>query len=189
MIWFMMGLGGIAVLTGLFLILYVAASPLIVRLRNISGVVELQNTGAVKKSRQADRKFLFSLGIGCVLLGALLILAGWAWGFNRQGDGFWLNRYLSGEQGISDKWDRISESGSFIAEDGTEYPYYLLIQGNTYEFSGEVCADIEDVQEQLTKMKRENTVMLIDSFAVSSKIKEAEKMLKEMGIKYEMEEV
>lgn len=185
----LMVIGGLLFLYGWIWIIQIATSPLIVRWRHIRAEVELIDTGEVKKKRKSDRRFLSCWAIGFILSGALLFLAGWAYGFNLQGDGFWLNRFIEGEQGISDKWDRISDDGSYIAQDGTEYPYYLLVQGNTYEFCGETCKDLTDVQIRLSQIRRENTVMLIDSFAVSSKIKEAEKMLDEMRFNHETEEV
>ena len=181
--------GTLIILISSIWLVRILLSPLVVKWRSIRGEVELIDTGAVKKKRKQDRLFLGSLATVFILIGVFLTLSGWAWGYNIRGDGFWLNQYLSGDNGISEKWDRISDDGDFVSQDGTEYPYYLLVRGDKYEFCGEPCESIVELREKLSKIKPENTVMIIDSFAVSSKIKEAKVLLNEMRISYEMEEI
>ena len=167
----------------------VLCSPIYVKWGNIFGKVELSDEGAVKRKRKRDRRYLRIVTLTSFFIGAVIFVIGWAIGFNVKGEGFWFNHFISGESIKTEKWDRLTENGSFISDNGNEYPYYLLVNGNTYEFCGEVCENAEDIKTKLSKIKRENTVIIIDSYAVSSKIKEAESILTEMGINYEMEEV
>ena len=185
----LMVVGSIIFLISFIDLIKVIMSPLKVRRKNINGQLELNDEGTVKKTRKRDRAFLGSWDGFFAIIGIVLFFFGWSLGYNQKGEGFIFNRFISGESIKTEKWDRLTENGSFISDSGNEYPYYLLVSGNTYEFCGEVCENTEDVKTKLSKIKRENTVIIIDSYAVSSKIKEAESILTEMGIKYEMEEV
>lgn len=120
-------------------------------------------------------------GLSCFLLGMYL-------GYAAKGDSFWLYRQIFGEDKKIGEWDRISEDGTFIAEDGKEYKYYILVDGKECSFCGETCADLTELSADLDDIRRENTVILIDSFAVSSVYRDVEQLLKESGIKYETEE-
>ena len=185
----LMAIGSIISLISIIDFIIVLKSPLTVKRKNILGQLELNDEGTVKKTRKRDRVILGSWDLFFATVGSFVVLLGWSLGYNQKDGVFWFIPFISGDYKSSEKWDRLSEDGNFISNNGTEYPYYLLISGNTYEFSGEVCEDLEDVKNKLSKIKRENTVIIIDSYAVSSRIKDAEKLLTEMGIKYEMEEV
>lgn len=173
------------------LIMFVATliSPLVVRWKNVHGDVELIETDKINHSRRKDRTFFYILFISLMIIGSILFCLGFSLGYADKGKGFWFYRLVEGNISETQKWDRISEDGDFIASDGKKYPYYILIRGNTYEFKGIECEDIEDVNEYLSHISRENTIMLIDSFAVAKKINDVEILLKEMGIQYEIEEV
>ena len=56
-------------------------------------------------------------------------------------------------------------------------------------FCKQNCRDTGELKEKLERIPRENTVMIIDSYAVSAEVNAVKALLKEMGIKYETEEV
>lgn len=124
----------------------------------------------------------------CLFVGVLCFFLGMYLGYAAKGDSFWFYKQIFGEDNRAEYWDKISEDGKFIADDGTEYTYYILVSGENYIFSGTECAGFEELKSNVESIRRENTVILIDSFAVSSKYHAAEKLLKELGIKYETEE-
>lgn len=91
---------------------------------------------------------------------------------------------------VSDsEWDRLSEDGKYISESGKEYIYYIVIRGSEYEFNGVICESIDDIKTRLSRIKQENTVMLVDSYAAASAFHNVESVLRELGINYEIEEV
>ena len=114
-----------------------------------------------------------------------MFFAGFSLGYAAKGDGFWLYRKLFPDRIVVHTWDEINENGQYVADDGRAFTYYVLVSGDKVSLSGEPCADLEDLEKRLTEIKRENTVIIIDSFAVSSTYRGVEKMLNEMGIDYE----
>ena len=82
-------------------------------------------------------------------------------------------------------WDEINENGQYVAEDGRAFTYYVLVSGKEVSLSGEPCVDMEELKSKLTAVKRENTVIIIDSFAVSSTYRSVVDMLDKLGIDYE----
>lgn len=121
----------------------------------------------------------------CIFTGSLLFFAGLYLGYAAKGDGFWLYRKLFPDRIVVHTWDEINESGQYVSDDGRAFTYYVLISGDKVSLSGEPCADMEELQKRLTEIKRENTVMIIDSFAVSATYRGVKAMLNEMGIDYE----
>jgi len=171
------------------LLVRILLSPLVVRWKNAHGEVEIIETERINRSRKKDRTFFCILFISLMLIGAMLFCLGFSLGYADKGKGFWFYRAVEGISDETEKWDRISKDGAYVADDGKKYPYYLLVRGNTYEFKGIECENIDEVKEYLSHIPRENTVMLIDSFAVLKYMNDAETLLKEMGIQYEIEEV
>ena len=121
----------------------------------------------------------------CIFAGILLFFAGFYLGYAAKGDGFWLYRKLFPDRIVVHTWDEINEKGQYVSDDGRAFTYYVLIDGDKVSLSGEPCTDLEDLEKRLLQIKRENTVIIIDSFAVSSTYYGVEKMLNEMGIDYE----
>ena len=72
-----------------------------------------------------------------------------------------------------------------MADDGRAYTYYILVSGKDISLCGETCRDYADLQEKVSQIRRENTVMIIDSFAVSSVYQSVKNLLNELGIEYE----
>ena len=121
----------------------------------------------------------------CVFAGSLMFFAGFYLGYAAKGDDFWLYRKLFPDRIAVHTWDEINENGQYVFDDGRAFTYYVLIDGNKISLSGEPCADLEELKTKLTGIKRENTVIIIDSFAVSSTYHGVEAMLNEIGIDYE----
>lgn len=122
------------------------------------------------------------LGVSFFFLGIYL-------GYAAKGSSFWFYEQIFGEEIHDDYWDCITEDNKFVSNSGNTYTYYILITEDKYNFCGEECKDLNDLREKLSKIRRENTVILLDSFAFSASYHNAENILKELGIKYETEEV
>ena len=121
----------------------------------------------------------------CLVAGIMLFLAGFYLGYAAKGEDFWLYQKLFPNRITVQAWDEINENGQYVAPDGTAYTYYILVSGNEISLSGEGCADLMDLQKRLSEIKRENTVIIIDSFAISSTYHAVEAALNELGIEYE----
>lgn len=123
--------------------------------------------------------------ITAITVGSLMFFAGLYLGFSAEGEGFWFYKQFYSQEVSSQNWDAINEKGQFVAEDGKVYSYYILMSGKEIVFSGENCEGLEDLKRKLSRIRRENTVILIDSFAAASTYHAVEDMLNELGIEYE----
>lgn len=141
-----------------------------------------------KKYFKKNLKQLILIYAILFVLGVTIFFVGEYLGYAAKGDSFWFYEQIFGPDIKPDHWDKITEDGKYIANDGNEYTYYILISGEDYIFSGINCANFEELENNVKEIRRENTVILVDSFAVASKYHAAEKLLKELGIKYETEE-
>lgn len=141
-----------------------------------------------KKYFKKNLQQLTWLYVIALIVGIVFFFLGVYLGYAAKGDSFWFYKQIFGEDIKSDYWDKISDDGKFIANDGNEYTYYILVSGEDYIFSGVECADFEELKKKIEEIRRENTVILIDSFAVASKYHAAEDLLKQLSIKYETEE-
>ena len=121
----------------------------------------------------------------CLFMGVLLFFAGLYVGFAEEGEGFWFYNQFYPQDAASQIWDDIDEDGKYVAEDGRKYTYYILVSGKEVSISGEKCADLEEVENRLSAIKRENKVILIDSFAAAFTYHSIMNMLNELGIEYE----
>lgn len=121
----------------------------------------------------------------CLFMGVLLFFAGLYVGFAEEGEGFWFYKQFYPQDAASLIWDDIDEDGKYVAEDGRKYTYYILVSGKEVSISGEKCADLEEVENRLSAIKRENKVILIDSFAAAFTYHSIMDMLNELGIEYE----
>ncbi len=120
-----------------------------------------------------------------LLFGLLIFLAGYYLGYAAEGEGFWLYQKFFPQASASQVWDELNEKGQFVSESGKAYTYYIVISGKEIALRGEPCADYNDLKEKLSQIKKENTVMVIDSFAVSSSYHSVENILNELGLSYE----
>lgn len=183
----MMIAGGIVGLFGLLWTLYIAITPILVKMRSINGEGELVETARIRRIRIRDRKYLIKISLSMLLVGLLVLFSGVYLGYAEKGDGFWFYRLVHGTEDAG--WDKLTEDGSYIADDGSIYKFYLIVNADGYELCGETCADIEDLTVKLRTIKRENTIILIDNYASYEAYKAAEEILTDLGIGYETEEI
>lgn len=120
-----------------------------------------------------------------IFVGILLFSTGFYLGYAAKGDDFWLYQKLFPDRITTLVWDDINEDGQYVAENGKAYTYYIRVEKNEISLSDEKCADLTDLKNRLSNIRRENTVMIIDSFAVASTYHAIVEMLKEMGMDYE----
>ena len=132
-----------------------------------------------------EKKNLIRDFIVSIFAGILMFFAGLYLGYAAKGDDFWLYRELFPDRIAVQTWDEINENGQYVAEDGRAFTYYVLVSGKEVSLSGEPCVDMEELKSKLTAVKRENTVIIIDSFAVSSTYRSVVDMLDKLGIDYE----
>lgn len=128
---------------------------------------------------------LRNLYLICCIMGPSMFFAGIYLGYAAEGEGFWFYKKFYPEAIEIQVWDDINEEGQFVSADGKEYTYYILVSGKDISLSGEKCVDVAELENRLSKIRRENTVILIDSFAVSSVYHSVEAVLNELGIEYE----
>lgn len=131
-------------------------------------------------TKQLRNVFLISF-----FMGPILFFSGVYLGYAAVGEEFWFYKKLFPQAVTNQVWDKINEQGQFIAEDSTAYTYYILVSGKEISLSGEECQDSVDLKNRLSQIRRENTVMIIDSFAVSSTYQSVKNLLNELGIEYE----
>lgn len=132
-----------------------------------------------------EKRHLIRDFIICIFVGILMFFAGFYLGYAAKGEGFWLYKKLFPSQITVHTWDEINENGQYVSEDGRAYTYYILVDGDKVSLSGEPCASLEELKNRLAEIKRENTVIIIDSFAVSSTYRGVKTLLNEMGMDYE----
>lgn len=124
--------------------------------------------------------------IVCIFAGIMMFFAGFYLGYAEKGEGFWLYKKLFPDRiAAVQVWDEINESGQYVADSGEVYTYYILVSEDGVSLSGQQCTDLSDLKNRLSEIRRENTVIVIDSFAVSSVYHAVEDMLNELGIEYE----
>lgn len=125
----------------------------------------------------------------CLVIGLMMFWAGFYLGYAAKGENFWLYRKIfPGEVTASAPvWDKINDKGQYVASDGAAYTYYVLVSGNEISLSGEKCENTEDFRNRLLEINRDNTVIIYDSFAVSSTYHAVEALLNELGFDYEEE--
>lgn len=141
-----------------------------------------------KRVFKRNLKQLTWVYVGMIFFGVILFCGGIYLGYAAKGDSFWFYRQIFGEDVKEDYLEQITEEGKFAANNGKEYTYYILVEGEEYIFSGEKCADFDELKEKVKDIRIGNPVILIDNYAVSSKYHAAENLLKESGLKYETEE-
>ena len=185
-------LGLLMALAGIIGLLLIGFSPVVVKIRSIFGLLELEEDKRTKVFRKKHRRELSSYSMIASLAGLALAFIGWCWGYAQKGEDFWFYRkykqhYISEE--TPGEWDKISEDGKYIDNNGNKYTYYILVRGNEIRFCKDECRNTDDLRDKLDLVPRENTVIIADSYAVASKYEAVKALLKEMGFKYETEEV
>ena len=185
-------LGLLMALAGIIGLLLIGFSPVVVKIRSIFGLLELEEDKRTKVFRKKHRRELASYSMIASLAGLALAFIGWCWGYAQKGEDFWFYRkykqhYISEE--TPGEWGKNSEDGKYIDNNGNKYTYYILVRGNEIRFCKDECRNTDDLRDKLDLVPRENTVIIADSYAIASKYEAVKALLKEMGFKYETEEV
>lgn len=139
----------------------------------------------IQKHVRNEKKHLMRDYLCAVFIGFMMFFAGIYLGFAAEGEGFWFYKQFYPEETKNQVWDEINKEGQFVSADGKAYTYYILISGRDVIFKGEQCDDLSDLKSKLSLIRRENTVIIIDDFAVASTYHSVEDMLNELGIEYE----
>lgn len=133
-----------------------------------------------REARKLARDFIL-----IVLTGVMMLFIGFYLGFTAEGDGFWFYERFYPQEASNQVWDQLNENGQFVATDGQVYTHYILVSGEEISLGGKKCTDLADLKDKLSAIRRENTVILIDSFAVASVYHAIEDICTELGIRYE----
>ena len=136
-----------------------------------------------KKVLKSQKKFLLNIYITFVIVGSLLVITGFYSGFTSHGPDFWLYKTLF-PAGKAERNDIINEEGQYLARDGKEYNYYILIKGSEIWFKEELCEDAAALEEKIKEFDRTNTIVVHDDFAVSSAYHSVLDLLDRTGINY-----
>ena len=192
--WILMIIGAAAVLFGVYgLFIWYIWSPLKERLPDSKSEKTLIHALLIHENQRLGlqyddkitRKQSGTVFLIIFLLGLLSAFSGFYLGYAAQGEGFWLYQKLYPQASANQVWDELNDEGQFVAESGKAYTYYIVISGKEISLCGEPCADYNDLKEKLAQIRKENTVMVIDSFAVSSTYHSVENILNELGLTYE----
>ena len=130
---------------------------------------------------KSQKKFLLNIYITLVIVGTLLVVTGFYAGFTDHGTDFWLYKTLF-HAGETQRNDRITEDGQYVASDGKTYNYYILVKGSEIYFKDELCDN--DLEDKIKGFDRTNTIVIYDDFAVSSKFHYVIDLLDKSGIRY-----
>lgn len=123
--------------------------------------------------------------------GVVLFFVGMYLGFADRGENFWFYKKIYGEQIDKTHWDRLTDEGFYEDPQGDVYKNFILIRGNVVYFNGAtdeyIVSDISELGYKISEIAPENTIALIDSFAISSTYKEVTDMLDKLPRKYKEE--
>ncbi|MDO5148462.1 MAG: hypothetical protein Q4D76_03630 [Oscillospiraceae bacterium] len=182
-------IGFISGIFGIWLVFRTLISPFKKEMKEMDGEQLVNESRTAEESLHKKRIKHVKIGTLFVLTGVITVLIGWYIGRAARGDDFWLHKLLfpnNNKPGISDKLD---EEGNYIAKDGLSYSYYIIIKGTEYYFCGTKFDDIESLKEELENISSENTVIIIDSYAIESNVNQIVDLLEtDMGLKYEIEQ-
>ena len=187
--WIFIVVGAFLALGGAIGLLSMLVLPVKERIRIVCkgeyDLIRARTNAEVGKHVRNEKKHLMRDCICAVIIGIMMFFAGIYLGYAAEGEGFWFYKQFYPEETTNQVWDEINEDGQFVAADGKAYTYYILISGQDVIFRGEQCVDLSDLKSKLSLIRRENTVIIIDYFAVSSTYHSVKDMLNELGIEYE----
>lgn len=178
--------GIIAVISGLIGLIRIAFLPLVRAHQVVYGRKDdylFYENEQGQKLLKSQKKFLLNIYITLVVVGMLIIITGFYAGFSAYGSDFWLYKKMFSVEEAQNN-DRINENGQYIASDGKEYNYYILIRGSDIFFKDELCADDSALEEKIKGFDRTNTIVVHDDFAVSSAYHLVINLLNKSGIHY-----
>jgi len=187
--WVLIIAGALCTVVGVLGLFMILVLPLKDRLETVfekeKDVIQARLNTEIRKYVWQEKRHLTRDFIVCLVVGIMMFFAGLYLGYAAKGENFWLYRKLFPNTITVQVWDEINENGQFVAADGKAYSYYVLISERDISLSGEPCTDLEDLKTRLSGIRRENSVIIIDSFAVSSTYHAVENILNELGIEYE----
>lgn len=187
--WTLIIVGALCVIVGVLGLISLILLPIFERFEIVydkdKEIIQARTDKEFGKHVRYEKKNLTRDFIICILLGTMMFFAGFYLGYAEKGENFWLYKKLFPDRVTVQVWDEINEAGQFVTEDGKAYTYYILVSGDEVSLSGLPCTDMEDLEKRLSEIKRENTVIIYDSFAVSSTYREVKKILNKMGFDYE----
>lgn len=119
-----------------------------------------------------------------LVLGVVLFITGMYLGFADRGKDFWFYKKIYGEEIDTNKWDNLTDEGFYEDPEGKVYRNFILIRGDKIYFNGANETDIvenTELDNMLSKIAQENTIALIDSYAVSATYKDVRDKIKSKG--------
>lgn len=178
--------GVLLIIVGILGLLIIAASPFIhgfqIILKRKADYLDYETVQGKKFLHKTTIRYTRTSLI-MAIIGFMCFFGGIYLGYAARGEDFWFYKKIFGEIENNGQWDRINDEGRFVASDGKEYTYYILVVGDRISLNGIECDSIEDLKERLSEIRRENTVVLVDSYAVSLTFHSVEDLLNKMGIK------
>ena len=191
--WTLIIIGALCTIVGVLGIIALLLLPIADRFEIVfdkdKDIVQSRLDAKVGRIVREEQKRLTRDFVICIFAGVLMFFAGVYLGYAAKGEGFWPYRKLFANNiAEQEKWqvsDRFNEAGQYVAEDGKTYTYYVIIDGEKITFSGVKCAGLEELEVKLSEIRRENTIILYDRFAVSSIYHGVEDMLNKLGFDYE----
>ncbi len=177
--------GAASVLCGLIGVIRIAFLPLVrahqVVFKRKDDYLFYENAKG-RRLLKSQKKFLMNIYLTLIIVGTLVITAGFYAGFTEHGPDFWLYKnFFSLVEEI--RSDKITEDGKYLASDGKEYNYYIFVRGSEVYFGDELCTD-EALEEKVKSVDRTNTIVIFDDFAVSAAYHSVVDLLDSLGIKY-----
>lgn len=125
-------------------------------------------------------------------IGVALFITGMYFGFAERGKDFLFYKKIFGEEIDVTSWDKLTDEGFYKDPDGSEFKCFILIRGDKVYYNGadeaDIVADIAELRQKVGQTAPENTIAVIDSYALSSKYKEVTDMLDKLPRKYKEEE-
>lgn len=124
-------------------------------------------------------------------IGVALIISGMYFGFADRGKDFWFYKKIFGEEIDVTSWDKLTDEGFYKDPEGYEFKCFILIRGDKIYYNGAEDGDIVDsiseLKQKVSQTAPENTIAVIDSYALSSTYNEVIEMLDKLPRKYKEE--
>lgn len=124
-------------------------------------------------------------------IGVALIISGMYFGFADRGKDFWFYKKILGEEIDVTSWDKLTDDGFYKDPEGYEFKCFILIRGDKIYYNGAedgaIVDSISELKQKVSKTAPENTIAVIDSYALSSTYNEVIEMLDKLPRKYKEE--
>ena len=187
--WILIILGALSTLLGVLGLISIPLLPFFERFEIVydkdKEIIQARTDPEVGREVFFERRHLIRDYIVFIVAGVVMFFTGFYIGYSTKGENFWLYKKLFPSTVSAPVWDELNENGQYVASSGKAYTYYILVSGNEVSLSGLPCEDLEELKNRLSEVRRENTVIVIDSFAVASTYRAVENMLMELGMDYE----